>query len=267
MNEGLNIFLAILLVLAGSTPLYEMMKSDVEDYLDNLQIEQPDFAARLRDVAESSLGTAYVGDPLGEGPQGSYDKDPIMDIAHVDCVTFVEQSIALAASDSYQKAQDFLQTLRYRNPTIAFENRNHFMVADWVHNNKFCEDITGKLDTPTQTVTRTIGRKHFFQLKELPTCAEQAVDPVLTLAYIPATEAATAEKNLPNATLLLFIGKVDWLFALHCGLYLHDAHGNGNLYHASSKAEKVVKNSLAAMFENNDRYLGFTAYSLSIPGT
>ncbi|MCK5861621.1 MAG: hypothetical protein KAH38_03985, partial [Candidatus Hydrogenedentes bacterium] len=72
----MQILLMVLLAAAGQTPLYEMTKTNVDDYLSNIQVQQSSFASRLHIIAESSLGTPYVGDPLGEGPRGTYDKDP-----------------------------------------------------------------------------------------------------------------------------------------------------------------------------------------------
>jgi len=257
--------LTILGLLADGPSLYEMAEKDVDNYLAELNTQQPDFTTRVNAIAEQSLGSPYAGDPLGEGPGGAYDKDPQMDLAHVDCVTFIEQTLALAASDSYHNAHETLQKIRYKSENIAYENRNHFMAVDWILNNTFCKDVTQKLDIPTQTATRTIGRKHFFELKELPAFAEKARDPVATLAFVPAAKAEAAEKKLPSPALILFIGKIDWLFTLHCGLYLRDPEGAGALYHASSKEKKVVKNSLSAMFENNNRYLGLCAYEITNP--
>ena len=257
--------LVIGLALVCGPPLYEMAEPGVDAYLAGLGAGQPDFAARVYDIAERSLGTPYTGDPLGEGPDGAYDKDPLMDLGHVDCVTFVEQTLALAASDSYRRAYDTLQKIRCKDGNIAFENRNHFMVADWVANNAFCKDVTQELKTPTQTVTRTMGRKHFFTVIVIPALAETACDPVMTLAFVPVAAAAAAEENIPSPALILFIGKADWIFTIHCGLYLRDSEGKGALYHASSKENKVVKNSLSTMFENTNRYLGFTAYKASNP--
>ncbi len=64
----------------------------------------------------------------------------------------------------------------------------------------------------------------------------------------------------------MFVGKVDWLFSLHCGLYLRDQDGRGRLYHGSSKAGEVVEMDLADyMNQQAGRYIGFSAYRIDEP--
>ncbi len=259
---------AVLCLVAGTQspePIYQMSPAQVDAYLSELQTRQPDFGARLIDLAKRSVNTPYARDPLGEGPSSQYDKDPLMDLTRVDCVTFVEQSIALAASRSYQNAFDTLQKIRYEGGQIAFERRNHFMIADWVAHNRFCRDVTRELKTPTATVTRTMGRKYFFESKQLPELAQQAKEETLDLAYVPVAEAANAEKNLPSPALILLIGKVDWLFTLHCGLFVRNPEGKGLFYNASSTENKVVADDFLEVFAKTTRYLGFTAYKIQDP--
>ena len=252
-------------VLLAASPLFQLAQADVDAYLSALRARQPDFRARVVDIARQSLGTPYVDGPLGEGPGGRFDTDPLMDLTRVDCVTFVEQTIALAASKSYTEAHDLLQKIRYHDGKIAFESRNHFMISDWIAHNRFCRDISNELKAGTASVTRTIGRKKFFDAKKAPEFADKAIDETATLAYVPSPAAALAEPNLPSPALILFIGKVDWLFCLHCALFIRDENGKGMLCQASSTEGKVVLREFTAPFEKTTRYLGFTAYAISDP--
>ena len=256
---------AIVLAATAATPLHEMAPLEVDAYLRGLHAAEPSFAGRVIDIAQRSVGTPYQGDPLGEGSSGKTDQDPLMDLTRTDCVTFVEQTIALASSVSYVDALVNLQRIRYHGPAVAFEHRNHFMTADWVVNNTFCRPISAELGVTPVKVTRTIGRKHFFELKELPERAAESKDPILTLTYVPADLATQAAAQLPSPALVLLIGKVDWLFALHCGLHVRDADGVSRLYHASSKSEAVIAADFAGFFENTTRYIGFAAYALEPP--
>lgn len=249
----------------ASQQLFDMSHEAVDGYLKRLHAKTPDFGARVSEVLRRSVGTPYVGNPLGEGPNGPYDKEPQMDLAHVDCVTFVEQTIALAASDSYQSAFEALQRIRYKGGEAAFEKRNHFMIADWIVNNRFCRDVSPDLGVPTAKVTRKMGRKHFYESKNLPDLAKDAVEETLSLTYVPCAEAARAEAKLPSPALILFIGKIDWLFTLHCGIFVRDEAGKGHLYNASSTEKKVVYVDFAPIFEKSTRYLGFTAYAIGEP--
>lgn len=247
-----------------AAPLFEMTPQDVDAYLAGLDARQCRYGDRVADLARAAMGTPYAPDPLGEGPNAPYDADPLMDLSKVDCVTFVEQTLALAAAKSYREAFDILQKIRYHGK-ITFETRNHFMEADWIANNAFCKDVTGSLAAATEKSTRTIGRKHFYTLKKLDALATTAVDQEMTLDYVPAASAATAEAKLPSPALILLIGKTDWLFTLHCGLFIRDETGRGMFYNASSKQGNVVAPPFSEVFENTSRYIGFTAYKIDSP--
>ena len=257
----------LVLVLGADEPahLCTMDTAAVDAYLAKLHAETPPFEQRVEAVAIAALAAPYADGPLGEGPDGKYDKDPLMDLAHVDCVTYVEQTIALAASTSYQEAFDTLQRIRYKNGRIAFETRNHFMIADWVANNAFCRDATSQLGVPTKTVSRTISRKGFFERVKIPELGQDAPDELIELAYIPSAEVESAVEKLPSPAVIVFIGKIDWLFALHCGLFVRESPDSAKLYHASSKAGKVVAVDLAEYLGGTERYLGFTAYAITDP--
>ena len=97
---------------------------------------------RLLRVSERFLGTPYVHSPLGEG--SGVDPDPTFRLDAVDCLTFVEQSLAMSLARADQDVAGLLERLRYANaPT--YEDRNHLMEAQWLPNNQrkgFLLDVT-----------------------------------------------------------------------------------------------------------------------------
>lgn len=256
----------VLFVLGGDPSLHSMTEAELAAYVSDLAERQPDFQARVADVLRRGLGTPYQDGPLGEGPLGVHDKDPLVDFKRADCVTYVEQTIALASGTSYSHAMQNLLRIRYKDADPTYESRNHFMISDWIANNPYCVDVTQKLDVPAESVTRRISRKEFFVRVNADGVGEDTPDQDITLHYIPTAGTAQAVKSLPDATLLVFIGKVDWLFSLHCGVYLRDGSGEGKMYHASSKADEVVGVDLAEYMQSQSgRYIGFTAYEITEP--
>ena len=140
------------------------------------------------------------------------------------------------------------------------------MITDWVRNNPYCKDITAQLGVDTSVVERTISRKNFFERVEAPGLGLDTPDEVVPLTIVPTSLVENAELKLPDTALVVFVGKVDWLFALHCGLYIRNEKGEGKLVHASSKSGEVVEMSLVDyMHSQAGRYLGFTAYELTEP--
>jgi D-alanyl-D-alanine carboxypeptidase/D-alanyl-D-alanine-endopeptidase (penicillin-binding protein 4) len=262
--------LALAMVVLGASQadqaaVYEMTPQAMDVYLTELRQREADFGARVADVAFRSLGTPYADGPLGEGPEGKYDQDPLVDFARVDCVTFVEQTLALAAARCRDEAMALLQQIRYEDGVISFETRNHFMVSDWIENNTFCKDVSQSLGVSTERLTRTISRRGFFERVDAPELGHDTPDHDVRIAYIPAAQAAAAEGRMPSPALVVFIGKVEWLFALHCGLCLLE-EGELRLIHASSKAGKVVSEDFNQYLSESTRYIGFTVYRLEQPG-
>lgn len=224
------------------------------------------FSDALKKQVVQSLGIPYKDGPLGEGPGAKYDTDPLIDPAHVDCVTFVEQSVAFAATTSDTEAAKLLQKIRYADGKVDYEARHHFFITDWIAHNTFCRDVTETLGVLTEKITRTISRREFFKKQNAPELGTTTPDRRQTVAYVPASLGAVAEAKLPDVALLIFVGKIDWLFALHCGFYVRNKDGSGLLYHASSKAGTVSAVPLITYLgENKTRYLGFTAYEVNAP--
>lgn len=251
--------------LAGA-PLYERDAAQLDQYVRILASEPLTFEQRIERLLTDSLGTPYADGPLGEGPDGEYDTDPLIDFSRVDCVTYVEQVVAGAIAHDYEDLVDKLQDIRYRDGQIDYESRNHFLVSDWIGNNGFAVEVTKDLGVSPETVTRTISRRDFFDLVKAPDLGEDTEDEAVELAYIPSKQTKAAEATIPSPSLVVFVGKVDWLFALHCGIYQRGEDGVGRLYHASSKAGEVVAMDLSDYVEEqDDRYLGFGVYRIVEP--
>ncbi|MFP4499785.1 MAG: N-acetylmuramoyl-L-alanine amidase-like domain-containing protein [Candidatus Hydrogenedentota bacterium] len=261
------LFLSLALTLGDAPALWQMEPAELTAYLTEVHDAHPNFERRLTRVVRDSVGTPYAPGPLGEGPDGQYDTDPLMDLSRVDCVTFIEQGSALAACKTYDQAHALLQRIRYKEGRIGYEHRNHFMISDWVANNRaWCREITGDAGTPTKTETRSISRRDFFDKVDAPDLGEDTPDEKIALTYIPSAEAGAALDHIEAPTMVVFIGNIDWLFALHTGLLIARDDGPPRLYHASSKAEKVVAASLTDYLEEQaGRYLGIALYRLEAP--
>ena len=252
----------VIMTLLGAS-LCEMEPAQVTAYLQTLPSGSDSFETRFASVVRDSVGLTYVDGPLGEGPTGKYDTDPLIDLCRVDCVTFVEQSLALAASQTYAQAFDCLQHIRYRDGRIGFETRNHFMIADWLEANSWCRAVTPK----GKSLTRTISKKDFFKRVKAPELGQDIPDRAVTLNYLPIDTDADTIKKLPTPSLVVFIGKIDWLFALHVGVLLEGTEGEGpRLYHASSSAKEVVATDFLSYCRGKEtRYLGYAVYSPQAP--
>jgi len=255
---------ALLSSLLAAAALFNASPAQLDDWF-TAGAGKP-FDARLFEAAHFALGTPYADGPLGEGPSGTHDTDPLIDLTRVDCVTYIEQSIALAASDNLEAATALLQKIRYCGGVIGYEERHHFFVSDWLAQNSWCVDVTRTLGVPVKTLTRTISRKGFFEKVNAPGLGANTPDRQVEIAYIPIEAAIAGIPNLPPRAIITFVGKVDWLFSLHCGLYLENGESPGLLYHASSKSGKAMSMPLEAYCEEQrSRYLGILVHEVGAP--
>ena len=261
----MSVWVSVILSALGAT-VYDQTPSETDAYLTQLHQQQPTFQTRLERVINDSLGTPYHDGPLGEGPGAPYDSDPLIDLSRVDCVTFVEQSVALASAADLAQAAKVLQGYRYKDGQVDFLHRNHFMLVYWVPNNAWCKETTADLGIETRKVTRTISKAGFFRRVKAPSLGQDIPDRDVTVTYIPINQAAAVARAIEKPSLVVFIGHVDWLFALHCGIYVPGGPEGGKLVHASSKAGEVAAMDLSEYAASqSERYLGMAVYEIRDP--
>jgi hypothetical protein len=106
-------------------------------------------ADRLDNFSQMFLGKPYgFGGPLGEGPEGRYDQDPLYRFDTFDCTTFVETNIALALSRDANEFEKNILEVRYAEGRVDYLTRNHFTDLWWIPNNiknGMLTDITHKI--------------------------------------------------------------------------------------------------------------------------
>lgn len=98
--------------------------------------------ARFAAASEGFLGTPYLLSPLGEG--AGHDPDPLLRYDAADCLTMVEQSMALAVTPDESRVIETLNHIRYEG-SPSYEGRLHVMEAQWLPVNLargLLEDVT-----------------------------------------------------------------------------------------------------------------------------
>lgn len=222
----------------------------------------PTLDARIARASAAFVGTPYVLDPLGEGPGAVPDPDPTVRFDGVDCVTFVEETLALAESPTLADAKQLLQKIRYRGDTIAFAQRNHFMESDWIPSNEakgFVKNITAQVggadvihDKRTVTVEQWKARTDATNLPD----ARAAVG-TFDLVALPLDKVEAHARDIPNGAILVVAHKSDEKTTnrySHLGFVIRD--GDRVLVrHASSLKHAVVDDTLADFVAKNRKYV------------
>ena len=200
---------------------------------------------RLEAITEPWVGLPYLLGGLGEA--GGPDPDPVTRYDSFDCLTFIEEAVALAISPMPERAHEVRMALRYRDGgPWTYENRRHFMLSEWIPGtvaDGWMVDITPTLtgaEPRTKTVTGATwagwSRRHLF--------ADLSPErlPVGTLDFhvLPIEVAADALDEIPPGA-VVFTVRALWdhlpIAISHVGLSISE----GRMRHASAMGDKVVR--------------------------
>jgi hypothetical protein len=94
---------------------------------------ETDLFRRLDLFSRSFVGLPYgKSGPLGEGPGGRYDQDPLYRFDTFDCTTYVETVLALARARDVDEFEEHLDRIRYEDGVVDYLKRNHFTDLQWI---------------------------------------------------------------------------------------------------------------------------------------
>jgi hypothetical protein len=109
--------------------------AELQNILDRFSSESTTIS-RLDKFSQIFLGLPYGdGGPLGEGPEGRYDQDPLYRFDTFDCTTYVETIISLALSRSPREFEQQMDNIRFENGEVDYLKRNHFPSLQWIPHN------------------------------------------------------------------------------------------------------------------------------------
>lgn len=139
-----------------------------------------------------------------------------------DCTTFIETVIALSRSENVDQFFTQLISLRYKDGSATFENRNHFITLDWIPNNmrmKILEDITQRVavlaDVKSLVEEKEFSRLRWFQkmghAKRLSRTIASQVEKNWkseeegAIPFIPLNQFDKIAKHIPHGTVVSFV--------------------------------------------------------------
>lgn len=242
-----------------SKPAYEDIRFHCEDdtiiintMLADVNDKGLDLLQALPFVAEKLIGTPYKSGTL----EGETEKLTV-NIHELDCVTFVENAIALAQSGQVSNPtwRDFarnLEYIRYRKGEMnGYASRLHY-ISEWIAENiyrgnikEITQDYQGSATMEKSLDYMSKNSELYLALADSTTLAEiKKVEEGYRLHRIPYLKKETVVKKqiretLRNGDIIVFLSKKDGLDASHIGL-LKIIEEKPYLLHASSKAGKVV---------------------------
>jgi hypothetical protein len=163
---------------------------------------------RLLYMSARFVGTPYAHSPLGEGE--GIDRDPRFRLDRVDCLTFVETSMALALSETPEDVLHVLDSIRYRGRP-DYVARNHLMEAQWLPSNVakgFLREVTHSLGGPEALASdKVIGPEAWASTTGRALQLPPASRPTghFPLGVLPVEAIASQAAHWSSGTLLLVV--------------------------------------------------------------
>ena len=198
---------------------------------------------RLDYFSQKLLGRPYKLGPMGEGHFDRIDDKPLVYLDSVDCMTYVENVVALAMAKSEKSLFRQLQRLRYKGGNISYMTRKHYMLDDWVGEGKYAKVVPMEGEV---SVTRTMPKKEFFKSHNLKYTGKEKP---LKIRYMPLDKAIEmAKKPYTGAMKVLgvaFVASSDNIDVTHTGFVVFTPGKKPILRHASSIKKQVVELPLA----------------------
>jgi len=224
----------------------------------------PALSSRVDAASAAFLTTPYVNDPLGEGPGAKPDPDPTVRYDGVDCVTYVEEVLALSQAPSIDEAEKLLQHIRYIGDQVAYTDRNHFMESEWIPSNEkkgFVKNVTAQVggadvihDVRTFTPEQWKARSDALQLESLPENRRPLGK--FDLVALPLDKVEAHAAAIPEGSIVVVAHKSDDKTSnrySHLGFVVrHD--GQVYVRHASSLKKQVIEDTLAEFVAKNRKY-------------
>lgn len=206
-------------------------------------------------VARQMIGIPYVGGVLDRGA----DEKLVVDLRHLDCTTFVEQSMALAlcAKNKQTTWYDFihyLSQIRYIDGRVSYVKRQHYFTI-WIMANErkgLVRDIQeprSVFNTQRQVTVNymSLHQNNYHMLKSHPEWREgikrmeQQIS-ATTFYYLPKsyiTDSFILRQTIRDGDIIAIITSKKGLDTSHIGIAVWKTDGL-HLLNASSIHRKVI---------------------------
>lgn len=220
-------------------------------YAEKQQLSTLPVNERVPLIARFFLGTPYESNTLNV----CREELPVINLRALDCVTFVENVLALAFLEKYdrQATDAFVRNivrLRYRDAEIVdYTSRLHYS-TDWLHEMQkagWATDLTqfaGGIEYKKSVSFMSAHRDKYPQLAQDNALLEKIkhIEDAInkrTHYYIPKEKVGEACARIKNGDIILITTTIKGLDTSHLG-FAWKQDGKTYLIHASSNGKKVM---------------------------
>lgn len=245
-------------------PLYSFNEHELDSYLKWLAKKRLTTTERVAMLGRKCIGQPYRIYLLGEFPYELYDPDPMYCLSASDCVTFVEQTYAMALSNDWPSFFRTLQRIRYKDGQVGILTRNHFTEADWNVNNRwlFAELTESVANGNVEVMNATIDRAAFFA-KRQNGLGQDMPRQQFTSIYIRREDVSKILPRLRTGDIIEFVkGNEKSQYVGHMGLVMYAQDGSVTLLHSASPA--VLEEPLLGYIDEHTNIMGVKILRLSL---
>lgn len=216
---------------------------------------------RIVGISERMLDVPYLVNPIGEGD--GHDPDPFARYDVHDCLTFVEEVLALSLAGDPAHAGSVRLGLRYGDQDRTYAGRRHFMELQWIPGavedgwlipttDRYGETARMARTVDEETWRSWRGLEGFgLEVEELPV-GEMALD------VLPLETARSVVGDLKPGSILMVVREDQpWrgpLWVTHVGFVVSSDDGP-RLRHATKMSGRVRDHGLAWYLEHIGTYV------------
>lgn len=215
--------------------------------LQDIIAEKPEPVSEQIDfLSEKFLGTPYEADTL----TGDINTAEVftVNLKGMDCFTYIDYVEALRLSETENKFDPNLKSIRYKDGKVSFKNRNHFF-SDWpIRNSENIVDVTHEIGGHNAVIVQKS-----LNLKKDGTTFLPGIPVVPREFYYIPSSSVNKEiiSQLRTGDYVGMYTEIDGLDVTHTGIIIKNEDGVF-LRHASSKKgnQKVVDEDLSEYIKN-----------------
>ncbi len=235
-------FLKTAILLAAGSVVYRQRAFAAPHVSDDEWIVAAKFALAKKEAlgerpigeVMTALGASFIGTPYAANTlEPSGDEQLVINLRSLDCVTFVENTLALSRCMKSKKTdfgtfKDQLRLIRYRDGVLdGYTSRLHYF-SEWIQNNGkkgIVKDVAQELggeEYPKKITFMSSHRASYRQLKDDAVHEgirkiEDALN-TQTRYFIPKERVESLEAGFKNGDIIAITTTIDGLDVSHTGL-------------------------------------------------
>ena len=252
MFTGILVLIGILFFFVSTCPSQTSLTEDqvVCNRIFSSAFEQKLIEKPIGNVV-TTIGQKFLNAPYVVGTlDSSADEHLVVNLRGFDCVTHVENMLALARAvksntlsfDAYKRQ---LQTIRYRNGIInGYASRLNYF-SEWITDNqkkKIITDVTKNLGGVPYRKTINFMTEHRASYRQLAVDStykaiqrtEKEIS-AIPLYYIPKKKISSIESKINTGDIIAITTSVKGLDISHTGIAIRTKDGSLHLLHAPDK--------------------------------